>query len=162
MTKPHLVEITYRDAHPGDGAAISQLISTLAKDFIVGAFPEEGKRAMLGAVSEEAIAGYLAEEEFDYQVAEHEGDIVGVVAIRGLSHLYHLFVKESYQGIGLSRALWDLGRNRSIKRGHQGNFTVNSSTNSQHVYISFGFTPDGEADVRNGVTSHPMTLHQPT
>ena len=49
---------------------------------------------------ESAIQGYVSASNFEYFVAESQGLLAGVVALRDNGHLFHLFVAEPFQGQG--------------------------------------------------------------
>jgi ribosomal protein S18 acetylase RimI-like enzyme len=85
-----------------------------------------------------AIGGYI-ESGYRYHIAEEDGELAGVVAVRDNSHLYHLFVSERFQGQGLARRLWEVAKTASLSAGNPGLFTVNSSRYAVGMYENFGF-----------------------
>ena len=95
-----------RPAEPSDAAAISELVSALVTKFIAPDCSPSGAVILLNSMTTEAIAGYISQANFDYQLATLEGELVAVVATRDNSHLYHLFVAEAYQGRGYATLLW--------------------------------------------------------
>ena len=78
--------------------------------------------------------------------------------MRGRSHLFHLFVDDSYQGRGLARQLWNEARRRVTQSGGLSEFTVNASLNAVIVYERFGFQSEGEVRQVNGISFQPMRL----
>ncbi|MCR8915414.1 GNAT family N-acetyltransferase [Marinobacter panjinensis] len=146
-----------REATPSDVNAIAQLIATLAKKFIVHEFTDAGKDQFLGSNSAEKILEFMG-QGFEYHIAEDNGEVIGVVGIRENSHLYHLFVSESYQGCGLARKLWEVAKAKCLSKGNPGRFTVNSSNNAVPVYESFGFKKTTGVVEKNGVLFNPMVL----
>lgn len=146
-----------RRATPADAAAISALILSVSRFFTV--HPDgEGAEEFLAKVSPEAIGGYLASPRYAYRVAEEEGALAGVVAIRDNAHLYHLFVAPAFHGRGLSRRLWDAAREAALRAGNPGEFTVNSSLYAVPVYQRFGFRPTGPRVEELGIAFLPMKL----
>jgi N-acetylglutamate synthase-like GNAT family acetyltransferase len=144
-----------REATEKDVAAISELLIQLAERFIVGGYSEEGRNNLLKSMSPGAIRAYF-EQGYRYHVGETDGAIIGVVATKDNSHLFHLFVQETCQGRGYARALWEVAKADCLARGSPGRFTVNSSLNAQDVYRSLGFEPtDGIRD-SGGVKFIPM------
>ena len=147
--------IAFRPVDEADAVAISELITCLCERFIIDAFPEEGKSNMLLACTPAAIAKCI-NDGFDYEVATANGEIIGVVATRDNSHLYHLFVREQWHGRGLASALWHRAKSRCIMRGHRGPFSVNASTNAVGLYERLGFVPSASQRGVGGVTFYPM------
>ena len=85
-------------------------------------------------------------------------ELVGVVALRDNSHLYHLFVAQAHQGKGLGRSLWQSVKQAAFRAGNAGRFTVNSSLNAIPAYERFGFIPSGPKVEKHGVAFVPMQL----
>ena len=65
---------------------------------------------------------------------------------------------ENYQGIGLSRRLWNEAKTECLSNGNTGNFTVNSALNSESTYLSFGFKRVEGVRYREGMIDIPMLL----
>ncbi len=142
-----------------DAAEISALIRSLSKPFLVSP-TGEGSEPFYASVNESATAGYLSATNYSYFVARSQGQLVGVVAVRDNSHLFHLFVAEQFQGQGLGRKLWHLAKAEAMDLGNPGQFTVNSSLNAVPVYQSFGFVTTGPVVQKHGVAYQPMELRQ--
>jgi hypothetical protein len=87
-----------RDATPADATAISGLVCRVAGDTIFADGPEDGRRYFMAMNAPAATAGKLNDSAYRYHVAEQDGRIVGMVAIRGNAHVYHLFVDTSMHG----------------------------------------------------------------
>ena len=142
-----------------DAPRISALIRALSKPFLVTP-SGEGAEPFFAAISESAIKGYVSASNFDYFVAEEQGQLAGVVALRDNSHLFHLFVAEPFQGRGLGAKLWQMVKTQALQSGNPGKFTVNSSLNALPVYEKFGFVASGSAVQTHGVAFQPMQLSQ--
>ena len=150
--------VTIRLATLADAESISALIAPLAEKYIAHEFSEEGYRTLLDSMTPDAIRGYIA-KGFRYHVAEESGGVVGVVATRDNSHLYHLLVAERSQGRGLARELWQVARQACREAGNPGEFTVNSSRFAVGLYEKLGFKREGE-DIRAGVVTIAMRLRE--
>jgi GNAT superfamily N-acetyltransferase len=146
-----------RPATKEHSTIISELLITLTKKFIATGFADEGVKNILHSMQPEAISYYF-DQGYRYHVGEIENSVMGVVGTRDNSHLYHLFVKESEQGKGYSRKLWEVAKAACIAEGNTGSFTVNSSLNAQEVYKSWGFVPIGGIRESGGVKDIPMRL----
>jgi GNAT superfamily N-acetyltransferase len=81
------------------------------------------------------------------------------VAVRDTTHLYHLFVRQEFQGRGLSRELWQHAKEAAIAAGNRCGFTVNSSPYAVPVYERFGFKATGPRIETHGIAFVPMELH---
>lgn len=148
-----------RRAHGDDAGAVSALIRSLAHFFTIA--PDgAGAEQFLASVSEDALRDYFASPRFLYYVAEHEGRLAGVVALRDGSHLYHLFVAPACQGRGHARTLW----RHAVATAEQAGTpiaTVNATLYAQPMYERFGFVPEGEAQRMHGIAFIPMRMRSP-
>jgi GNAT superfamily N-acetyltransferase len=140
-----------------DAPRISALIRSLSDPFFVS---PGGKDAdlFLESVNESAIRRYVAAPNYHYQVAEANGQLIGVVAVRDSGHLFHLFVPATFQRQGIARLLWRLAREQAISSGNPGRFTVNSSLVAVPVYERFGFVAIGPVLTKHGICFQPMDL----
>ena len=147
-----------RDATPADASAISELVCRVADGTIFAEGPEDGRRYFMAMNTPAATAGKLKDSAYRYHVAELDGKIVGMVAMRGNAHLYHLFVDASMHGSGLGRGLWEHAREVCRKNGNTGRYTVDATPNTVGFYERFGFEVSGSLGVRNGHPAVPMSL----
>ena len=99
---------------------------------------------------------------YKYHVAEKDGRLVGVVAVRGNTHLYHLFVAEQYQREGIAKKLWQVAMEVCLSNGNPGEFTVNSSEYALGIYKQFGFVAQPGPQIHKGVVFFPMKLEVST
>ena len=146
-----------RSGNPGDANAIASLIASFQA--ILTLEPSgAGAEQYLASVSEDAERRYLESPRYAYLIAELEGQMVGLVAMRDQKHLFHLFVAAAYQRIGIAGALWERARKLSLRAGPIAEFTVNSSLNAVPVYRSFGFLPVGAVMQEHGSPSCQCAL----
>jgi len=117
-----------------------------------------GAEQYLISVSESAEREYLSSPRYLYLVAELEGRVVGFIAMRDRTHLFHLFVAAEHQGRGIARALWERAREQILRDGGGAVFTVNSSLSAVPVYKRFGFRPAGAEIQAHGIAFVPMRL----
>ncbi|MFZ6712397.1 GNAT family N-acetyltransferase [Undibacterium sp. TC9W] len=150
-------ELHFRDGLAADALIISQLIELFARDFCVN--PDgSGADLFLQSVSESAELSYLSDSRYHYILALHGETLAGFIAMRDLSHLFHLFVHPSYQRQKLASKLWQRARQYAAAQGHTGSFTVNSSLNAIPVYECFGFLAKGEIVEMHGIAFLPMQM----
>lgn len=151
MSSRHL-----RRALPRDAPDISALIRSLSAAFTID--PSGlGAEAFLKSIEPAAIASYLVAPNFAYFVAEVEGRIVGVVAIRDRTHLYHLFVAADQQRRGLASELWRHAR-AALDAPSDRLFTVNATPIAVPVYERFGFVVAGPRVEKDSIAFIPMIL----
>ena len=149
-----------RPATLKDADEISALIVALSDPFYLHP-SRAGAELFLASVSSESIRSYVSAANFSYQVAVTESMIAGIVAVRDNSHLFHLFVANSFQRQGLGHRLWSTAKAHALSAGSAGTFTVNSSLNAVPVYETFGFLRSGEIQRVHGVSFQPMSLNPP-
>ncbi len=144
--------LRFRRANDRDADAISALVVPLVEKYIVYPFEPSAASRLLDSMTAAAFAKRII-GGYRYHVAVDGDAIVGVVATKDDSHLYHLFVAESVQRHGVATALWDLARRASREAGYEGDFTVNASRYAEGFYRKLGFervrsaTQDGIAHV---------------
>jgi GNAT superfamily N-acetyltransferase len=148
-----------REAKVNDIPAISDLIRPLVKKYIACEFSAEGAHNLLLSIDPDAIRGYF-EVGYQYHVAEENGVLAGVVAVRDNRHLYHLFVADAFSRQGLARRLWQVAHDACRDAGNVGEYTVNSSNFAVEMYRKFGFVETGPPETRNGVRYVPMKLFE--
>jgi N-acetylglutamate synthase-like GNAT family acetyltransferase len=151
------MEVTLRAATQNDVKYIAELIRESSLEFIVHEFDSAAKDAFLRNNNAYMIGKFI-ETGFTYHVAEVDGKIVGVVGVRGVNHLYHLFVAKPYQCQGIGRQLWEHAKKVCLEKGNAGIFTVNSSNCALPVYQKLGFTQTGPTENSGGIISTPMKL----
>jgi predicted GNAT family N-acyltransferase len=81
--------------------------------------------------------------------------LAGVVVVRDGTHLFHLFVAESFQGRGWARQLWQHALFH-IATGTTPDVTVNATLRAQGFYERMGFVASGPAVETRGVAFVPM------
>ena len=147
--------VEVREAELGDANEIGSLICSLAEKFITHEFSYKARKHFLSSNNGESVAQNM-KSGFSYFVATDSGQLVGVVGVKDNSHLYHLFVVEHYQGMGLARRLWGVAMDECKRKGNRGTFTVNSSNNATGVYEKLGFERTGPTDEKDGALFNPM------
>ncbi len=113
-----------------DAPFISALLRELTGRFIAHELSEEAAGRLLESMDEAAIREYMA-SGCRYRVAEENGEVIGVAAVKDNSRLFHLFVAEGFQRKGLARRLWDVARETCLRAGNPGVFTTVSGKASR-------------------------------
>ena len=128
----------FRRANPEDAETISSLIMLFRDSLTVDPSGVSAER-FFASVSVEAERSYMRSDRYDYLVAEIEGELAGIIAMRDQTHPLHLFVFPKYQRRGLARELWRQAREAAVSRNAVKEFTVNSSLPAVPVYERLGF-----------------------
>jgi GNAT superfamily N-acetyltransferase len=145
----------FRVGSPADAEVIAALIDSFQGELTndpSGAGAEE----YLASVSVRAEREYLASERYRYLLAYSDSQLVGFIAIRDGSHLFHLFVERAYQRQGIARLLWEQALRELCTPGNDGGFTLNSSLSAVPVYQAFGFVPAESIQSVHGISFLPM------
>ncbi len=143
---------TIRPATVRDAEAVSALVLGLVDAFLAPPPDYAAAAAFLATIAPDATAERLADPAFRYHVAEEDGALVGVVGVRGGTHLYHLFVAERGQGRGLASRLW----RAALLDAGSAIVTVNASLNAVGLYQRFGFAAAGDVVRTDGLAFLPM------
>ncbi|EPJ46273.1 MAG: acetyltransferase, GNAT family [Osedax symbiont Rs2] len=146
-----------RAARHTDAEAISQLIGPLVTKYILPSCSEQGAEILLRSMNRQSIENYFR-SGYQYWLGEVDNQLMAVIGIKQNSHLYHLFVADSFQGSGHAKQLWQYAKAECLASGNPGIFTVNSALNAAPVYRKWGFEPLSEIRERSGIKDLPMRL----
>jgi GNAT superfamily N-acetyltransferase len=146
-------DILLREAVADDAAAIGELVRGLARRWIAPDCSEDGIARLLGSMSDANVRARLLEGH-RHVVAQRDGRIVGVAALRLPSHLYYLFVAEDVQRRGVARRLWDAVR---VHADPTAAITVNASRHALAVYARLGFEAADAERFDRGLRYTPMS-----
>lgn len=153
-----MLKLEYRLLHPGEETDACNLVNRVFNQFIATYYTTQGmqefqKYANPAAMRQRLLDGNLV------LVAAALHEIVGVIEMRGHSHVSLLFVDQAYQGQGISKEL--LHRALTICRQHHPlltEVTVNASPNAVPVYERLGFVATDVQQEKNGILFTPMIL----
>ena len=147
-----------RPAHTADADAISALIHSVSHYFTLR---EDGIGAepFFASITPESILGNLQSTQFKYWVVcDEHNKIIGTIALRDNTHLYHFFVQSEAHGQGHGKRLWQHARSHALANGNTGRFTVNASLFARDLYARFGFVACDEVQETHGLRFLPMCL----
>lgn len=134
-----------------DVVSASEMIRSSVEQFVQRDFTTEGMRSFQRRSLYDGMSSNLT-GAYHYWKMEYQGQIVGVIAIKGSSHLYHLFVKVDFHSQGIARRLW----NHAVSALDLKCVTVFSSSYAREVYAQMGFVPNGKGLQENGMVCFPM------
>lgn len=153
-------DIIFRPIRGGEEKAVCELVSRIFDEFVAPDYSRAGIREFYRYANPESMERRIRYDSSVY-VAESEGDIAGMIEMRGLDHVALLFVGLRERGIArnlLSMALSaSLERDPGIKT-----VTVNSSLYARQAYERLGFEADGPSRKMNGIIYVPMSLDLPS
>jgi ribosomal protein S18 acetylase RimI-like enzyme len=142
-----------RKARLTDAKALAKLVYSLAH-YYLQCDTDQLPDWFLKPLTEKSFNARLMSDNYTTLLCEDEGKIVGYVAIRGGSHLHHLFVDEAYQRKGLGRQLWDTVRGLCPSP----EYMLRSSMQAIPVYEKFGFEISGDVSEKEGIQFQPMRM----
>lgn len=147
-------DLRVRQAWREDARHIARLSLRACNRHIRRDCSADGFRRLLSTMVTRAVEQRLDDGNYGYRVAVCGENVVGVCAMRGVTHLYHLFVADEWQGRGVGRRLWEAVLHDDGNRTRV--FTVNASTHARGFYARLGFVAAGRAIQREGIRSWPM------
>jgi GNAT superfamily N-acetyltransferase len=141
--------IIYRQIDLSETAAVSSLAREVFDQFVAPHYQAEGvaefhRYASAKAFSQRHKSGHIT------LVAEHSGELVGMLHLREPRHVSMLFVQSSRQRSGIARALLASAGDANCE------FTVNSSPNAVPAYERLGFRVTGSEQCVHGIRFVPM------
>jgi GNAT superfamily N-acetyltransferase len=140
-----------------DAEAIARLVASFQRE-ITNHPDGVGAEEYLASVSEQSERGYLESSRYAFLMAEDGNSLVGFIALRDVTHVFHMFVARENQRKGVARLLWNEARSQALLRSSASTFTVNSSLNAVPVYRAFGFKASGAVRSVHGIAFLPMQL----
>jgi GNAT superfamily N-acetyltransferase len=145
--------IIYRQIHPSETAAVSSLAREVFDKFVAAHYQTEGvaefhRYASVEALSQRHESGHIT------LVAEHSGELVGMLHLRERCHVSMLFVQSSWQRGGIGRGL--LAAAGALTGDTDRGFTINSSPNAVSAYERLGFRITGSEQCVHGIRFVPM------
>ncbi len=150
--------IIYRQIRSSETEAVSSLAREVFDQFVAPQYETEGvaefhRYASVEALSQRHKSGH------NTLVAEHSGELVGMLHLREPRHVSMLFVQSSRQRGGIARGL--LAAAGALTGETDCEFTVNSSPNAISAYDRLGFRITGSEQCVHGIRSVPMQRFSP-
>ena len=150
---PIVSSIIYRQIHPPETAAVSSLAREVFDQFVAPYYQPEGvtefhRYASAEALSQRHKTGHIT------LVAEHSGELVGMLHLREPRHVSMLFVQSSRQRGGIARGL--LAAAGALAGDTDCEFSVSSSPNAVSAYERLGFRITGSEQCVHGIRFVPM------
>jgi GNAT superfamily N-acetyltransferase len=143
----------YRQIEPFETAAVAALAREVFDEFVAPLYQPDGisefqRYASADALSQRHESGHVT------LVAEHSGELVGMLHLRKPRHVAMLFVRSSFQHRGIGRKL--LAAAGALVGDGNCEFTLNSSPNAVAAYQHLGFHAIGPEQCVHGIRFIPM------
>lgn len=150
--------VIYRQIHPSEIATVSLLAREVFDQFVASHYQTEGvaefhRYASAEALSQRHKSGYIT------LVAEHSGELIGMLHLRDRRHVSMLFVHSSRQRGGIARGL--LAAAGALAGDTDCEFTISSSPNAVSAYERLGFRITGSEQCIHGIRFVPMQRVSP-
>ena len=148
--------ITYRDAIPDDAQAISALFADCFTKTFGALYAPHNLALFLSQQSSQAFAEQLADPDFSFRLAEHDGDLAGFLKLGPADlpgdtppatiELRQLYVRPEWQGAGVAAALtdWAFDEARRRAKTHLQLSVFVDNPRARRFYESRGFVEVGE------------------
>jgi predicted N-acetyltransferase YhbS len=143
----------YRQIEPFETAAVAALAREVFDQFVAPHYQPDGVSEFHRYSSADALS-QRHESDHVTLVAEHSGELVGMLHLRKPRHVAMLFVRSSFQHKGIGRKL--LAAAAALVNDSDCEFTVNSSPNAVLAYEHLGFHAVGDEQCVHGIRFIPM------
>jgi len=150
--------LSYRLMKPGEESAACALVTRVFMEFVAPGYTEDGVEEFL-AYADPNLLLERSDSNHLVLVAEVLHEIVGVIEVRGYSHISLLFVDSRYHRIGIAGEL--LRRAVQIGLAHKPGLlemSVNSSPYAEPIYGKLGFRVTEPEQTVRGIRFVPMVL----
>jgi len=140
--------IIYRQIEPFETAAVATFARQVFDEFVAPYYQPEGilefhRYVSADALSQRHDSGHVT------LLAEHAGELVGMLHLRDLCHVSMLFIRPFFQRRGIGRGL--LTAAGALVGDADCEFTVNSSPNAVSAYEHLGFHTIGAEQCIRGI-----------
>ncbi len=145
--------IIYRQIEPFETAAAAALAREVFDQFVAPQYQPDGVSEFQRYASADALS-QRHESDHVTLIAEHSGELVGMLHLRKPSHVAMLFVRSAFQHKGIGRRLLDAAG--ALVSDADCEFTLNSSPNAVSAYEHLGFHAIGAEQCVRGIRFLPM------
>lgn len=127
-------------------------------EFEAPVYDKKGVDSFREFIQPEQIAQRIASKEMKFWVDIEQNEIVGVIAVRGDSHISLLFVQKEYQRRGIAKKLIQALITHCVNENQVKHITVNASPYAVNIYAHMGFVARSGEQTVDGIRFTPMTL----
>lgn len=150
-----------RSAYRGEWQDAMALAWKTFLRFEADVYSEEGVRNFRNFITDSTLYRMFVMGSYQLFVAvdhnrENRDKIVGMISLRGLTHISLLFVDEAYHRQGIGSALIRHLADYLMTEAGADRVTVNASPYGVGFYHKVGFTDLGPEEVKDGIIYTPM------
>ena len=152
------VDVTIRRMEPGEEVKVCALARAVFHEFVAPRYERAGLDEFLRYVDPGSLAKRSSRDHF-ILLAEHVGNLVGIIEMRCCRHISLLFVAGEVQRQGVATQL--LHAAIEICRSNAPNLSeisVHASPNAVAAYARLGFQAEGAEQLEHGIQYIPMKL----
>jgi GNAT superfamily N-acetyltransferase len=154
LTKTMNIEFAKID----DSKQLSELVLSATEELRGVDLSEVGWDRFVSSNTPAEIAKKIMSAEFSFCCCVESNRILGFIALKDLEKIDRLFVIAEARNRGVASLLWKSAKKHAIENGASGKFWVRSSSVAVPVYKKFGFIPEGELQVIEGIRFQLMRL----
>ena len=149
---------TFRDIRPNEAIEVCNLVARTFNEFIAPEFSDQGVEEFF-KYSNPREFKKRSESGYSSMIAESEGKTVGMIELKGYSHISMLYVEKSFHKKGVAKELIRTAlSNLSLENSCEVDITVNSSRYAVPFYEKLGFIQFEEEKTIFGVIHVPMMV----
>ena len=136
------------------------LVNRVFSEFVAVDYSERGKSTFESYLKSKLQEVSAAMKSGDKRMWAYyqDDEILGVIAIQGVSHISLMFVDKQHHRQGIARQLFGFVRDEFERNKNATPITVNSSPYAVKVYEHLGFIKAGEQQEKDGIIFIPMTF----
>jgi len=150
--------VKYRLMRPGEESEVFNLVFRTFTEFIAPHYSRAGVLEFLKYIRPGSLLGRLQKEHF-VLLAIAQRKMIGIIEVRGNSHISLLFVDKQFQKRGIARELLRRTLRICVKeKPDLSKMTVNASPNSVKIYKHLGFRQENLEQTKKGIRFTPMAL----
>lgn len=131
----------------------ASLVRRVFDEYVAPEYPPEGVRTFYSFLDQ--FSGANVEGMGSVFGYSREGQLAGVLAVRGADHISLLFVAPEHHRTGVARALFQELK-REARVAGVAEITVNASRYGLPAYEKLGFVAQGDERMQNGILFTPM------
>lgn len=132
------------------------LIWSVFEEFEVPIYPPKGIKSFQEFISYDNILAMYHDQVLIFWGCFFEDQLVGVIALRGISHISLLFVRKEWHHKGIATYLFKTVLGYAITNNQCDLITVNSSPYAVGFYKTVGFRNISGEKVVDGIRFFPM------
>lgn len=149
--------LRYQPYKLGQEKAITDMIWDVFCEFEAPYYSEEGNKIFKEFINSQRLASDIRNNGFKIYCCFEDDVLVGVLALRNLTHISLLFVKKSHHRRGIAKELLNLAAADILRYNPDTKeLTVNSSPYAVEIYNRMGFAATDTMREKNGIIYMPM------